>query len=257
MTDGIAALGELTGISGDVLSTAFHVFLRVGGMVAVLPGVGEAMLPLRLRIAIVVAMSALAIPLVPAIPVVAMSPVVLVAEIAVGLMLGFVVRLLVQALQIVGAIIAAMTSLSQMTGGATVDPQPAVGTALVLSGTTLMFAMGLHVDAVRMIAGSYSVLPAGLFPAGADVAPWATAAIGKVFALAFALAAPFVILGLLYNVAIGLANRALPQMMVTFVGAPLLSLGGLALLAATAPVILETWHDAATDRLAAPFEVTR
>jgi flagellar biosynthetic protein FliR len=112
---------------------------------------------------------------------------------------------------------------------------------------------GLPVDAVRLIAGSYAALPVGLIPPAADAAAWATGAIARTFALAFALAAPFVILGLLYNFAIGLANRALPQLMVTFIGAPALSLGGLALLAVCLPVILSAWHEALILRLTDPF----
>ena len=45
------------------------------------------------------------------------------------------------------------------------------------------------------------------------------------FALALSLAAPFVIASLLYNVALGVINKAMPQLMVAFVGAPAITCG--------------------------------
>ena len=55
------------------------------------------------------------------------------------------------------------------------------------------------------------------------------------------IAAPFVIGSLLYNVALGIINRAMPQLMVAFIGAPALTWGGLALFAVAAPLILSVW----------------
>lgn len=46
------------------------------------------------------------------------------------------------------------------------------------------------------------------------------------------------------NLALGAINRAMPQLMVAFVGAPLITFGGLALLLVATPVILSVWLDA-------------
>jgi flagellar biosynthetic protein FliR len=43
---------------------------------------------------------------------------------------------------------------------------------------------------------------------------------------------------LIYNVTLGVINRAMPQLMVAFVGAPALTAGGLGLLLVTAPILL-------------------
>ncbi len=67
--------------------------------------------------------------------------------------------------------------------------------------------------------------------ASPDLARWGLAQVSRSFALAFSLAAPFVIAGLLYNVALGVINRAMPQLMVAMVGAPAITLGGIALFA--------------------------
>ena len=64
---------------------------------------------------------------------------------------------------------------------------------------------------------------------------------------------PFVIAALIYNVALGVINRAMPQLMVAFVGAPALTLGGLLLLYLSAPVMLSVWIDAFGALMEAPF----
>ncbi len=73
------------------------------------------------------------------------------------------------------------------------------------------------------------------------------------FALAFSLAAPFTIASFVYNLALGVINRAMPQLMVTFVGAPAITLGGLALLLVSAPILLGIWHQCLVDFIADPF----
>jgi flagellar biosynthetic protein FliR len=49
----------------------------------------------------------------------------------------------------------------------------------------------------------------------------------------------------------------MPQLMVVFVGAPVITFGGLALLFLLAPTMLIVWHDALLETLAAPFGVSR
>ncbi len=73
------------------------------------------------------------------------------------------------------------------------------------------------------------------------------------FQLAFGLSMPFVIGALLYNLALGFLNRAMPQLMVTFVGAPALTAGGLLLVFLAAPLLLSTWSDALIEFMSNPL----
>ena len=66
----------------------------------------------------------------------------------------------------------------------------------------------------------------------------------RAFSLAFLLAAPFVIASVIYNLALGVINRAMPQLMVAFVGAPVITLGGIVLLFLASPLMLSVWNDA-------------
>jgi flagellar biosynthetic protein FliR len=49
----------------------------------------------------------------------------------------------------------------------------------------------------------------------------------------------------------------MPALMVSFIGAPALSAGGLALLAILMPFLLSVWVDALKATMASPFEVVR
>ena len=102
---------------------------------------------------------------------------------------------------------------------------PAIGSILMLAGVTLAVASGLHVKAAVAMARSYEILPMGLPVPASDVAAWGTARVAKAFALGFSLAAPFVIAAFAYNLALGAINRAMPQLMVAFIGAPAITAG--------------------------------
>ncbi len=255
----------MTGLPPDLLAwwgqsglVAFAIFLRIGAAMALLPAFGEQSVPLRLRLALALAFTALVLPLVgPEAQdriVAAWSILFAGAEVLNGLILGFLFRLFVIALNVAGMIAASATSLAQIFGpGVTVDPQPALGNAMVIGGVALATLGGLHVKLVEAMTLSYAALPIGVWPSSVDVAEWAVEDIGRAFALGFTLAAPFTVAAFLYNLALGVINRAMPQLMVALVGAPALTLGGLVLLAVSLPFALAHWMTLLDAVLANPF----
>ena len=237
------------------------VFFRIGAVTAFIPGFGEQFLPGRIRLGIAVALTFLAVPAIgtEGLPdqVTFMSFAGLaLTEAAVGLLIGVALRLIVMALQFAGSIAAQTTALAQMAGpGITPDPMPAIANTLLMAGLTLAMILGLHIKAVLAIVASYQVLGFGAsLPAG-DLTSFGIAQGRAAFALAFSMAAPFVIAAFLYNVALGVINRAMPQLMVAFVGAPAITAVTLLLLLLTSPLILTVWHAALDSRLAAPLEI--
>jgi flagellar biosynthetic protein FliR len=175
-------------------------------------------------------------------------------EIGTGVFLGLILRLFVITLQIAGTIAAQSTSLSQIFGGtAGADPLPAMGHVLVVAGLALAALLDLHVKVAQFLIASYQLVPVGRLPAPGIVAEAGVAEVRYSFALAFSLAAPFLVASLLYNVTLGVINRAMPQLMVAFVGAPAITAGGLFLLLLTAPVMVALWSDDLFGFLHAPF----
>ncbi|MGC9446572.1 flagellar biosynthetic protein FliR [Cereibacter johrii] len=235
-------LAELVLLAQDLFRGGFLVFLRVGAAMALLPPFGETSLPVRVRLAATFAFTAIVFPALND-RVLAYDGTVapLLTETAVGLLLGASLRLFVLALQTAGTIAAQATSLAQLFGSTAGEPQPVMTNILTLAGLALAVAGGLHVQIALFLIQSYDILPAARLPDPADVATWGLALVVKSFALGFMLAMPFVAASFIFNVALGIVNRAMPQLMVFFVGAPALTFGGLVLLALVAPAVLGLW----------------
>ena len=252
-----AALAELLALTNAFLWQGIAVFLRVGAVVAFLPAFGERTVPVRIKLAITLAFVFVIAPALPPLvdqPGIGTLLRLTLTETLNGLVLAIGIRLIVMALQTAGAIAAQSTSLSQVLGGAAVDPLPAMGHILVVGALALAVMSGLHVKAAMLILLSYDFLPLGVFPDGSALSQWGIAQVARAFALAFSLAAPFVILSVIYNLTLGVINRAMPQLMVAFVGAPVITAGGLVILMLAAPLMLEVWLRALDSFLANPLQ---
>ncbi|MCB2128889.1 MAG: flagellar biosynthetic protein FliR [Rhodobacteraceae bacterium] len=253
----IGQLQTILDIAGQSLAVAFVVFLRIGAAMALLPALGERQVPVRVKLAIGLSLTAIVAPAVAR----EVAPLAsglsgiltsMASETISGLIIGIVLRLAVLALEMAGAIAAQSMSLSQLFGAGG-EPMPSVSHLLVAGGLALALMLGLHVRLVEFIILSYSVLRPGIFPVAAALKDLGVGQVSWAFALAFSLAAPFVIAALVYNVALGAINRAMPQLMVAFVGAPALTAGALLLLCIAAPIGLSIWADAFGAMLSDPF----
>ena len=249
-------LALISGIGQDVLVKAFIVFLRVGAMVSLLPVFGEQSVPTRVKLGLALAFTAIVAPAAPSIPAgFSMSQGVglLFAETLTGLFLGLMLRLFVITLQIAGSIAAQSTSLSQLFGGGGMDPLPSMGHVLVYGGLALATVFGLHVQLAEFIIHSYAMVPLGNVIPADMITQAGVKEVARSFALGFTLAAPFVIASLVYNVTLGIINKAMPQLMVAFVGAPAITAGGLFILTLAAPLMLSLWIDGLGQFLNDPF----
>lgn len=257
MSDWQAALQDLGLLSTDALRAAALVFLRIGAAMALMPGFGDQAVPRRVRLVLALAFTAVVLPAVlqelPASGFLLPAA----AEVGAGLALGAGFRLFVLALVMAGTIAAQATSLSQAFGNAGPEPQPAVSQLFTMAALALAAMAGLHVRLAEVLILSYQIWPPGGLPVAADFAQWGLGQTAHAFALAFTLAAPFTLAALLYNLALGVINRAMPALMVSFIGAPALAGGGIALLALLTPLLLAVWLKAFDGFLATPFEVPR
>jgi len=255
--DLMTALSELLHYAQAWFTDAGLVFARIGAFFALLPVFGERVVPARVRLIAALAMTVIVAPVVgPLIPTLPGTPIAaaffLGAESLVGATLAMGLRLMVMVLQMAGTMAAQATSLSQAFGGAGVDPQPAFSQVLVMAGLAAIVVMGFPERLAALLVLSYDVFPSGIWPDPAALARWGTARIAYAFGLAFSLAAPFVIASGLYNLALGAINKAMPQLMVAFIGAPALTLGGLVLMLIAAPLMVGVWMSAFSTIMADP-----
>lgn len=256
----IEDLATLSSISQDALLQAFVVFVRVGAIVSLVPAFGEQSVPARVKLGLALAFMMIVAPAAPPAPAQAAAPAIaglILAETVTGLFMGLMLRLFILALQVAGSIAAQSTSLSQLFGGATTDPLPAMGHVLVIGGLALATIMGLHVQIAEFMINSYMLVPMGDVIPSDMLTRAGVAEISRAFALGFTLAAPFVIASLIYNVTLGVINKAMPQLMVAFVGAPAITAGGLIILMLAAPLMLSLWVEAMALFMMDPFRGPR
>lgn len=257
-----AGLAELMGMTEAAAAGLFLVFMRIGAVMFLLPAFGDNAIPARVRLVLTFAFTLVVWPMLPEplrdLPAGRAYFILMVIEAVIGLLLGLSIRFMIFALQFAGSVAAQSTSLAQIFGGGvTPDPMPAIGNLLMLSGVTLAVLSGLHVKAAVLMAESYEILPMGLAPGASDVATWGTARVASAFALGFSLAAPFVLSSFAYNVSLGAINRAMPSLMVAFIGAPAIIAAAILLLLIATPVMLTFWHDRLDEVLADPLGLPR
>lgn len=253
-----AELTELLNALNSILLTFGTAFLRTGGMVMFLPAIGEQSVPLRIRLALAFALTVLVTPAIGqslAWPDATSARLfTMFAEISIGVFFGLLVRFFLIALSIAGTIAAQSTSLSQIFGGsAGVDPLPAFGQVMLIAGLALATMLNLHVYVVVYILDSYATVPFGTLPSGEIFATITIDRVAETFASAFSLASPFLIASVIYNVTLGVINRAMPQLMVSFVGAPVITGGGLLVLLMSLPFALSLWQSDLSAFLSSPF----
>lgn len=231
------------------LAAAFMlVFARIGSMVMLLPGFGEANIPVRVRLAIALALTLIILPLhrnAYTVSMTSMAPllVLMVHEIIIGVVLGATARVTLSALSVAGSVIAQQLGLGFVT---TVDPTQGQQGALLsnfltLLGITLLFATDMHHLVIAALSESYKVFSPGELMSSGDVAALATSAFATAFKIGIQLSAPFIVFGLVFNLGLGVLARLMPQMQVYFVGVPLSILAGFLILAAILGTMMGTY----------------
>lgn len=226
------------------------VFARVGAFVMLMPGVGEATVPPRVRLAFAFLIALTLYPVVrsslPPVPDSLGSLVGrLLTEIVIGLALGALMRFFLGALAAAGEVISIQTTLSfaQTANPLQAQPTATVGAFLALLGLTLVFTTDLHQLMIAGIARSYTLFPASRSLPVNDFGALAVRTLSETFALGIQLAAPVIVFSLVFNIAAGLVARAMPQFQVFFVASPLTLLLGLSVFALSVGAVGLVWLD--------------
>lgn len=223
-------------------ATAFTyiiLFARIASMLMLMPALGEQTIPVRMRLSFALALTLVVFPLlsgvIPAMPPSLAGMVgLLFHELAVGLVIGAIVRITVMATQVAGTIVAFQTGLS---GALAADPTQAGVQGAVFSsflsflGITLIFATDLHHMALAAIYDSYMVFSPTDPLMFEDAAQLAVRAISSAFSVGVQMAAPFIVFGLVFNLGSGILARLMPQLQVYFILTPANIIVGLLLFA--------------------------
>ncbi|MBX3455528.1 flagellar biosynthetic protein FliR [Ferrovibrio sp.] len=199
-------------------------FCRLGAVLMSLPGIGEASVPARVKLSIALLMAGLLVPVLgPTLPPMPSQPFLLgfliLTEIGFGLAFGMIARMMMSALQVAGTVIASQAGLA---AAMFFDPNQGGQTAvlsgaLVFMGTMLIFATDLHLVLLQGMVDSYRLFPPLRAPAYGDFAEVAQQMVSSSFSLGMRMAAPFIVYGIVFNVALGLLNRLMPTLQIFFI----------------------------------------
>lgn len=230
-------------LSMPLLQEGLWVSLRVGGMWMVMPVFGSAVLPNRIRLLLVIATAALVwVALGDGLSMPAMDGpqfwMAALSELAIGMLLGFVLRLVFEAM-LLGA---ELMSLAMGLGFAQLN-DPLRGTSAPVLGqlfsvfTTLVFlSLNGHVYMLQWLLWSYEAPSPGLaFWLNDGILQWS----GWMFIHALQVALPALFALLLVNLGFGVISRSAPSLNLLAVGFPAALLLGLGLLVILAPVLVE------------------
>ena len=232
--------------------TYIILFARIGAMMMLMPALGEQPIPARMRLGFALAFTMIVFPLLSdlmpsAPPDLGGMLGILVHELAIGLMIGAIIRMTIMATQVAGAIIAFQTGLS---GALAADPTQAGAQSAIFAsflsflGITLIFATDLHHVALAAIYDSYMVfspLDPLMFE---DAMQMAIRTLSGAFSVGVQMSAPFIVFGLVFNLGAGILARLMPQLQVYFVLMPANIIVGL-LLFALLLVMMMGWYLAA------------
>ena len=214
------------------------VFARIGTALMMLPGFGEIYVPQRFRLLLAMILSALLVPILsPLLPAMPASPsallVVFVAEIAIGLFIGSLTRFVLAGLETAGQIVSLQAGLSNAVMFNPLQAtQGTIPSALYSTlGVLLIFLTNVHHIMLRGLVDSYMIFTPGRLPPLEDLSQTIAHAAAGSFRLAIELAAPFIVIGTVFFVALGLIGRLVPQIQILFITQPLQILGGLLLMA--------------------------
>lgn len=210
-------------VAGNVYAFIL-IFCRLGAAMMSLPGVGESSVPARVRLVIALIVAGLTVPILGAkLPPLPAQPLQLaflvVTEIGFGLALGLITRLFLSALHVAGTVIALQAGLAS---ALFFDPSQGsqsalVSSALVVFGVALVFVTDLHLLALQAAYDSYTLFPPAQVPSFGDFAEVATHIVSGSLNLGLKFAAPFIVYGIIFNVALGLLNRLMPSLQIFFI----------------------------------------
>lgn len=223
-------------------------FARIGAAITIMPGIGDSFTPAQIRLYIALGLSICLAPLImPHLPDPVPSTPALVALVAmefiVGLFFGTVARIFMTALDTAGMIISMQSGLSnaQLFNPAMSSQGSLIGAFLSVTGVVILFAANMHHLLFYGVVGSYELFPVGHIPDAGSMAQTIAHTIGGSFKIGAQLAAPFIVIGMLLYICMGVLTRLMPQVQVFMLAMPLQILLSLVVMAMVVSAMYMFW----------------
>lgn len=238
-----------TGSLADALApirwpTLILISARVVGLMLVGPLWSQASVPAQLRGAMVIALSLMLLPTVPAGAVpdeLALVPFPILADLMMGIAIGLTGAVMIQGVAMAGEIASMQMGLQL---GPTLSPlaegsTSGVGELATMLATAVYVTLGGHLVLFGGLARSFQAVPPGGVIDMARGAQLLVTLAGTIFSTAVRVAAPFIVALILANVALVVLNKAVPQLNAMAVAFPVTIAVGLVVLGAALPLMVQ------------------
>jgi len=218
---------DLETIIGGVL----FVGLRIGGLFIFAPFLGSSSVPMRVKAALAVSMTALLYPAhrtaLHLSPSTAWTQIVI-SEFIIGLLIGLSMNLIFDAVQFAGHILGIQMGFSLVN---VFDPQTQADTPVLAAfqqtiALLIFLRLDVHYWMLRAVARSYDYLPAGSAVLRGSLVEMSLHSAASIWTAGLQLAAPALAATMLADLALALIGKASPHLPVLFIGLSIKSMLG-------------------------------
>ena len=207
-------------------------FTRILGLIASMPVTGGPQFPARGKVALALLVAIVVAPALPPLPPIDPGSwhglFMLAHELAIGLALGFLMRLAFAAVEMAADLIGLQMGLgfAQFYDVQSQSMTPVLGRFFGLAATLTFLAINGHLLLLSVLTDSFTNVPVG---GGTGATFWGSlsSAGGHLLFSALSLALPIIAALLITNLALGVLNRAAPQLNIFAVGFPITLLVGM------------------------------
>ena len=199
---------------------------RILAMFSIAPLFGHASVPVTVKVGLGILLSIAIAPGLPPLPDVAPFSgdglLILVQQMLIGFALGFAIRLVFAAVELAGELAALSMGLSFSSFFDPLSQSEASSISQFFGWLALMvfIASNLHLAMLATLAKSFVALPVSATPMGTGPFRLLAGYGGQVFALGLQLALPVIAALLVANLALGILNKAAPQLNLFGIGFP-------------------------------------
>ena len=210
------------------LSAFMLVFMRTGMALMIMPGIGDSFVSPQIRLHFALAFAFVLTPFLaphlPPLPAHAPDLITLMlSEAFIGIFIGTVMRIMITALDTAGGIISIQSGFANalVFNPATASQGSLIGALYSVLGVTLLLVTNMHHYMLASLVDSYTLFPAlAHAPDMKPILEVVTQTVSAAFRIGVQLSMPFLIVGLVVQLAFGLLGRLMPQVQIFFLAMP-------------------------------------
>lgn len=243
-------LTSLSDLTTQVIISYFMVFCRVGAAFMTMPALGEVYISARIRLIAAIAISLIVLPTVDNVfssynENMMIMTLRIFNELLIGIIMGFLVKILMSTIGLCGMMISSQSGLSSaMMFDPHTDSQGVVeGNFLSAIVVVLIFVTDMHHHLLYGIVHSYKVFPIIGKINYEHMANDVAHLIGQSFVIAFKMASPHVVVGIILMFSAGILSRLMPNIQIFFLLMPVQIMVSFTLLTLTIGSIIMWYFD--------------